>query len=61
MPDKLAELTKIHDAWLAEMSKPVKAGEKKWTPGLSTAKKKKLTREQKQEARKKKRAEKTEP
>jgi arylsulfatase A-like enzyme len=58
MPDKLAELTKLHDAWLAEMLKPVKAGEKKWTPGMNTAKKKKLTREQKEEARKKKRAEK---
>ncbi len=51
MPDKVAELTKLHDAWLAQMAKPVKAGEKKWTPGMSTAKKKKLTPEQKQKAR----------
>jgi arylsulfatase A-like enzyme len=55
-PDILAELTKLHDAWLAEMSKPVKAGEKKWTPGMSTPTKKKRTREQKEDAREKKRA-----
>jgi arylsulfatase A-like enzyme len=51
MPDKLAELTQLHDAWLAQMARPVKAGEKKWTPGVSTAKQKKLTSEQKQKAR----------
>ena len=34
---KLAELTKLHDAWLAQMANPVKDGEKKWTPGMTTA------------------------
>jgi arylsulfatase A-like enzyme len=58
MPDKLAELTQLHDAWLAQMAKPVKAGEKKWTPGMSPAKKKKLTPEQKQKAREEERAKK---
>jgi hypothetical protein len=28
-PGKVAELTKLHDAWLAEMAKPVKAVEKR--------------------------------
>jgi arylsulfatase A-like enzyme len=56
MPDKVAELTKLHDDWLAQMAKPVKAGEKKWLPGLSTAKKKKLTPEQKKKAREEERA-----
>lgn len=51
MPGKLAELAGLHDAWLAEMAKPAKAGEKKWTPGMSTAKTKKLTPEQKKIAR----------
>jgi arylsulfatase A-like enzyme len=51
MPDKLAELTKLHDDWLAQMAKPVKHGEKKWTPGMDTAGKKKLTSEQKRKAR----------
>jgi len=59
MPDKLAELTKLHDAWLAQMARPVKAGEKKWTPGMSpAAKKKKLTDEEKQKARDDERAKK---
>jgi arylsulfatase A-like enzyme len=58
MPHKVAELTQLHDAWLAPMAKPVKPGEKKWTPGMSTAKKKKLTPEQKQKARDEERAKK---
>jgi hypothetical protein len=58
MPDKLTELTKLHDNWLADMAKPVKAGEKKWTPGMSRAKKTKLTPEQKQKARDEERAKK---
>ncbi|MFZ5830822.1 MAG: sulfatase-like hydrolase/transferase [Planctomycetota bacterium] len=60
MPDKLAELTKLHDAWLDQMAKPTKDGEKKWTPGMSTAKKVKLTPVQKQKARDEARAKKAE-
>jgi arylsulfatase A-like enzyme len=30
MPEKVAELTKMHDRWLAEMSMPMKAGGKRW-------------------------------
>ncbi|MDI1248454.1 MAG: sulfatase-like hydrolase/transferase, partial [Lacunisphaera sp.] len=30
MPDKVAELTKLHDAWLAAMPDPVKAGGKRY-------------------------------
>ena len=37
MPGKVAELTKLHDAWLAEMPDPVKSGTKRYgmapTPG----------------------------
>ncbi len=58
MPEKVAELTKLHDAWLAKMANPVKAGEKKWTAGMSAAKKTKLTPEQKQKARDEERAKK---
>jgi arylsulfatase A-like enzyme len=56
MPDRVAALTKLHDDWLAQMAKPVKAGEKKWQSGMSTAKRKKLTPEQKQKAREEERA-----
>jgi arylsulfatase A-like enzyme len=58
MPEKVAELTRLHDAWLAQMARPVKAGEKRWQPGMSTAKKKKLTPEQKKKARAEERAKK---
>lgn len=30
MPEKVAELTRLHDAWLADMARPVKAGEKRY-------------------------------
>ena len=30
MPEKVAELTKLHDAWLAEMANPVNAGAKRF-------------------------------
>jgi hypothetical protein len=30
MPEKVAALTKLHDAWLAEMAMPVRAGEKRY-------------------------------
>jgi len=30
MPDKVAELTKLHDAWLAEMPEPIQAGAKRF-------------------------------
>jgi hypothetical protein len=29
MPEKVTELTKLHDAWLAEMPNPIKAGGKR--------------------------------
>ncbi len=32
-PEKVAELTKLHDAWLAEMAEPASGGGKRWTPG----------------------------
>jgi arylsulfatase A-like enzyme len=50
MPQKLAELTALHDAWLAEMPNPIKAGGKKWSPD-APAKAKRLTPEQKRKAR----------
>ncbi|MCC6355307.1 MAG: sulfatase-like hydrolase/transferase [Verrucomicrobiae bacterium] len=33
MPEKVAELTRLHDAWLAEMARPIKAGEKRYGMG----------------------------
>jgi arylsulfatase A-like enzyme len=36
MPEKVAGLTKLHDAWLAEMAKPVKAGEKRYDMAAKT-------------------------
>ncbi len=43
MPEKISELTKLHDGWLAEMAKPVKAGEKRYdmADGSKPPKKKK--------------------
>ncbi|MGV3485538.1 MAG: sulfatase-like hydrolase/transferase [Planctomycetaceae bacterium] len=55
-PQKVTELTKLHDAWLAEMADPVKAGAKKWQPGMSTAKRTKLDRKEKAKARVEQRA-----
>jgi arylsulfatase A-like enzyme len=59
-PNKLAELTRLHDAWLAEMPNPMKAGNKKWTPG-APEKSKKNTREQKRKARDEERKKKQTP
>jgi arylsulfatase A-like enzyme len=56
MPDKLCELTKLHDVWLAQMAAPVKAGAKKWTAGMSTTGKSKQTDGEKGKAREEKRA-----
>ena len=36
MPGKLAELTRLHDHWLAQMADPVKSGAKKWTSGTAS-------------------------
>lgn len=33
-PEKIAELTKLHDAWLADMAMPMKAGAKRWGQDL---------------------------
>jgi hypothetical protein len=52
MPDKVAELTKLHDAWLTEMANPVKAGTKRFgmttTDGTDPMKKKKKTKKPKE-------------
>lgn len=40
MPEKVLQLSELHDHWLAQMRNPIKAGEKKWTDGMPTAKKK---------------------
>jgi arylsulfatase A-like enzyme len=62
MPEKVAELTKLHDAWLAEMAKPVKAGEKRYNMAAPAAKKpKKMTKEEKKKARDMERAKKRQP
>ena len=39
MPEKVAELTKLHDAWLADMAKPIKAGEKRYDMATKSEKK----------------------
>ena len=53
MPDKVAELTKLHDVWLAEMANPVKASGKRYgmepTAGF-TSKKPKSERKKNQPA-----------
>jgi arylsulfatase A-like enzyme len=62
MPEKVAELTKLHDAWLAEMAKPVKAGEKRYDMAPQMEKKpKKMTKEEKKKARDMERAKKRQP
>jgi len=51
-PEVVAELTKLHDAWLAEMPNPVKAGAKRWgmpLPEGSSAKKPKRERKRNRE------------
>lgn len=42
LPEKVAELTKLHDGWLAEMSEPIQAGAKRYgmTPPAGAMKKK---------------------
>ncbi len=42
MPEKVAELTKLHDAWLAGLPEPIQAGAKRYgmTPPAGAAKKK---------------------
>lgn len=62
MPEKVAELTKLHDAWLANMAKPVKAGEKRYDMAPQASKKpKKMTKEEKKKARDMERAKKRQP
>lgn len=55
MPGKVAELTKLHDAWLAGMANPVKAGAKRYgmdaDAGETPVRKKKMSREDKQQSR----------
>jgi arylsulfatase A-like enzyme len=51
MPDKVAMLTALHDAWLAEMPDPVKGGGKKWSGSSGTKKIKKRTLEEKRKAK----------
>ncbi len=50
MPEKVAELTKLHDAWLAEMAKPVKAGEKRYDMAAKTDEKPKKKKKNKKES-----------
>jgi arylsulfatase A-like enzyme len=48
MPEKVAELTELHDAWLAEMPNPIKAGAKRYgmepPPGSTPKKDKKASK-----------------
>jgi arylsulfatase A-like enzyme len=62
IPEKVAELMKLHDAWLAEMANPVKVGEKRYNMAPQTEKKpNKLTKEEKKKARDMERAKKRQP
>ena len=50
LPEKVAELTKLHDAWLAEMPNPIKAGGKRYgleAPAGTLPKKAKADRKKK--------------
>ena len=51
MPDKVAELTKLHDAWLADMAKPVKAGEKRYNMAAPAEKKPKKKKKKDKKAK----------
>jgi arylsulfatase A-like enzyme len=51
MPEKLADLTKLHDAWLAQMARPVKAGEKRYDMAAQTGKKPKKKKKDKKSKR----------
>ncbi|MHC4403464.1 MAG: sulfatase family protein [Planctomycetota bacterium] len=33
-PQKVAELTRLHDAWLDQMAEPAHGGPKRWSPGV---------------------------
>ncbi len=57
VPEKVAELTKLHDAWLAGMAHPVKAGAKRFETaskegGMPPKKKKKNKKAEQQSSRK---------
>jgi arylsulfatase A-like enzyme len=41
MPEKVVELTKLHETWLAEMPNPSKGAAKKWTPEMPQTPKRK--------------------
>lgn len=55
LPGKVAELTELHDAWLAEMANPLHGGAKRFgmaaPEGNPATKKPKMTREEKKKAR----------
>ena len=40
-PEKVVELTRLHDAWLADMANPIRAGTKKAVAGTEPAAKRK--------------------
>ena len=53
LPEKVAELAKLYDAWLAEMAAPASGQPKRWSPGVDAEVK---TREAKKEQRRQRRA-----
>ena len=65
MPEKVAELTRLHDVWLADMANPDKAGAKRYgmeaAANSATKKPKKMTPEEKTKARDIERAKKRQP
>jgi arylsulfatase A-like enzyme len=56
-PQKVAELTRLHDAWLDEMAEPAKGGGKRWSPDVQPrAGRSKQEKAQQREDRKRQRA-----
>jgi hypothetical protein len=41
MPDKVRQLTQLHDAWLSQMAAPASGAGKKWDPANPNPPKKK--------------------
>jgi arylsulfatase A-like enzyme len=59
-PRKVAELTKLYDAWLDSMAEPINGAPKRWKPGVTARRKprnKADKQKQREERRKKKQAE----
>jgi arylsulfatase A-like enzyme len=51
LPDKVAELTKLHDSWLDEMAEPVSGAPKRWSPDVEAKQTGKKTKKEQRKNR----------